>query len=137
MSRFAAKPAASSYPPLCMVEKANRSFPTGNGGCELRALRGGLDRSNAAAMAANFIDQRVDENFAPACVYRSVSRRMLGHGFGAIHAPGGSSLFCFGSPPHHATIACRGPRIFAALRVTVSLQILFGKYTEKISPDPP
>ena len=41
---------------------------------------------------------------------------------GHFRAPCGSSLFCFGC---------------AALRVTVSLQILFGKYTEKISPDPP
>jgi hypothetical protein len=46
----------------------------------------------------------------------------LGHRFGAFHAPCGSSLFCFGS---------------AALRVAVSLQILFAKKREKISPDPP
>jgi hypothetical protein len=47
---------------------------------------------------------------------------LFGHRFGAFHAPGGSLLFCFGC---------------AALRVTVSLQILFGKHAEKISPDPP
>jgi hypothetical protein len=29
------------------------------------------------------------------------------------------------------------PETCATLRVTVSLQILFGKYAEKISPDPP
>jgi single-strand DNA-binding protein len=46
----------------------------------------------------------------------------FGHRFGTFHAPGGSSLFCFGC---------------AALRVTVSLQILFGKNAEKISPEPP
>jgi len=47
---------------------------------------------------------------------------LFGHRFGAFHAPGGSLVFCFGC---------------AALRVTVSLRILFGKYAEKISPDPP
>jgi hypothetical protein len=47
---------------------------------------------------------------------------LFGHRFGAIHAPCGSSLFCFG---------------YAALRVTVSLEILFAKDAEKISPDPP
>jgi single-strand DNA-binding protein len=47
---------------------------------------------------------------------------LFGHRFGAFHAPCGSSLFCFGC---------------AALRVTVSLQILFGKNAEKISPEPP
>jgi single-strand DNA-binding protein len=41
---------------------------------------------------------------------------------GFFHAPCGSSLFCFGC---------------AAIRVTVSLQILFGKKAEKISPEPP
>jgi single-strand DNA-binding protein len=47
---------------------------------------------------------------------------LFGHRFGAFHAPCGSSLFCFGC---------------AALRVTVSLHILFGKNAEKISPEPP
>ena len=55
-------------------------------------------------------------------VYRFVSRLPLGHRFGAIPAPCGSSLFCFGC---------------AAIRVTVSLQILFAKFSEKISPEPP
>jgi len=41
---------------------------------------------------------------------------------GAWHAPGGNSLFCFGS---------------TALRVTVSREILFANRGEKISPDPP
>ena len=41
---------------------------------------------------------------------------------GASHAPCGNSLFCFGS---------------AALRVTVSGEILFANCREKISPDPP
>jgi single-strand DNA-binding protein len=47
---------------------------------------------------------------------------LFGHRFGAFHAPCGNSLFCFG---------------YAALRVTVSLQILFGKNAEKISREPP
>jgi hypothetical protein len=47
---------------------------------------------------------------------------LFGHRFGPFHAPCGNSLFCFGC---------------AALRVTVSLQILFGKTAEKISPEPP
>ena len=75
-----------------------------------------------AALSADFIGQERDESFVPACVSRSVSRVLFGHCFRACPAPGGSSLFCFGC---------------ATLRVTVSLQILFGKYAEKISPDPP
>ena len=73
-------------------------------------------------MSANFISRERDESYVPARVSRSVSRVLFGHCVRACPAPGGSSLFCFCS---------------AALRVTVSLQILFGKYAEKISPDPP
>ena len=72
-------------------------------------------------MAANFLRQETTENSGLGLVCRSISR-FIGHRFGGEPAPGGNSLFCFG---------------FAAHRVTVSLQILFGKYTEKICPDPP
>jgi len=47
---------------------------------------------------------------------------LFGHRFGAFPAPGGNSLFCIGC---------------AALRVTVSLKILFAESAEKISPEPP
>jgi peptide methionine sulfoxide reductase MsrB len=73
-------------------------------------------------MSAYFIGRARDESYVPQRVSRSVSRVLFGHCFRACPAPGGSSLFCFSS---------------TALRVTVSLQILFGKYAEKISPDPP
>ena len=75
-----------------------------------------------AAVAADFIGRKRNESYVPARVSRSVSRVLFGHCFRAYPAPGGSSLFCFGC---------------ATRWVTVSLQILFGKYTEKISPDPP
>ena len=75
-----------------------------------------------ASLSAHFISQERDESCVPARVFRSVSRLLFGHGFGAKPAPCGNSLFCF---------RC------VALRVTVSLQILFGKYAEKISPEPP
>lgn len=55
-------------------------------------------------------------------VLRVLHRPWFGHTLGAFHAPGGSSLFCFGS---------------AALRVTVSLEIFFANRREKISRDPP
>ena len=78
--------------------------------------------SGEAALSADCIGQERNESYVPARVSRSVSRVLFGHCFRAYPAPGGSSLFCFGC---------------ATLRVTVSLQILFGKYAEKISPDPP
>src|ERR1035438_1722690 len=79
-------------------------------------------RSEKHAMLARFLHRDGDGNFGPESVCRSVSRRLLGHGFGAKPAPCSSSLFCFGC---------------AALRVTVSRQILFVKNNEKISPEPP
>jgi len=73
-------------------------------------------------MSVNFLDRDSNASFGPEGVSRSVSRLLLGHGFGAIPAPCGSSLFCFGT---------------AALRVTASGQILFAKCSEKTSPEPP
>ena len=55
-------------------------------------------------------------------VLRGIRPALVRAPLGASHAPGGNSLFCFGS---------------AALRVTVSREILFANRREKISPDPP
>jgi hypothetical protein len=81
-----------------------------------------LSRSKSAALSVNFLYRDSDGSFGPVGVCRFESRLLLGHRFGAIPAPGGSSLFCFGC---------------AALRVTVSLKILFAKFSEKISREPP
>jgi hypothetical protein len=64
-------------------------------------------------MLARFLHGDSDGNFGREDVGRFVSRRLLGHGVGAIPAPG-SSLFCFGS---------------AALWVTASRQILSAKHS--------
>ena len=122
MSIQAANAVALPYLSPCMVERAFESLSACNGGDGQRSSYGVMARSKTVAIAANFCSQIGDENFDPECVSRFVSRRLLGHGFGALHAPCGNSLFCFG---------------YAALRVTVSLHILFGEYAEKISPDPP
>jgi hypothetical protein len=55
-------------------------------------------------MVMDFCGQSADENFGPVCVFRYVSRLLLGHCFGAIPAPGGTASLCFG---------------YAALRVMV------------------
>ena len=57
-----------------------------------------------------------DGDFGPEGVCRLVSRFLLGHGFGALPAPGGNSLFCFDS---------------IALRVTVSAPNLARKVPQK------
>src|ERR1039458_5075998 len=74
-----------------MAESFNRRR-TSIGGCSLS--RWSL-RSENPAMLARFFRQDSDGNFGPEGVCRSVSRRLLGHGFEAIPAPCGSSLFCF------------------------------------------
>ena len=122
MSVQAANRAAPPQLSLCVIEQATGSLPARNGGCRRRSSYGVMARSRAVAMAGNFCSRNADENFGPMCVSRFVSRRLLSHGFGALYAPCGNSLFCFGC---------------AALRITVSLQILFGECAEKISPDPP
>jgi len=107
MSLRAVNPAAFHSLSPCMIERAVVSAETCNSGGELRASCEGHANSNRAALVADFRSLSTDENFAPSCVCRYVSRLLLGHCFGAYPAPCGSSLFCFG---------------FAALRVTVSLR---------------
>jgi hypothetical protein len=122
MSNVAANP--SVLPPLypCKVTQASQSLSKSNGNVRVHSPYGVLDSSKVAGIAANFHRQDADENCGLGCVCRIASRRLFGHCFGGLPAPGGNSLFCFGCAP---------------LWVTVSLQILFGKYTEKICPDPP
>jgi hypothetical protein len=122
MSNHAANPAAQ---PNLSLKTARRGIPNptpGNGLTHTRSSRGGLGRLEVPRGPATFLDRDAEGNFGPVCVCRSVSRLLFGHGFGAYSSPSGSSLFCF-----HCV----------ALRVTVSLQILFGTYAAKISHDPP
>ena len=122
MSVQAANPVAPPQLSLCVIEQATGSLPARNGGCRQRSPYGVVARSEAVAIEIEFCSRNADENFGPVCVSRFVSRRLLSHGFGALHAPCGNSVFCFR---------------YATLRITISLQILFGEYAEKISPDPP
>ena len=122
MSVQAANPVAPPQLSLCAIKQATECLPARKGGCRQRSSYEVVARSETVAMAMEFCSRNADENFGPMCVSRFVSRRLLSHGFGALHAPCGNSVFCF---------------CYAALRITVSLQILFGKYAEKISLDPP
>ena len=90
MSFHAANPAGFSHLSSCLVEPANKSLSTRNGGGELRPSYGGPSRSNRTAIAVNFRSQCADENFALERVCRYVSRLLLGHSFGAFPAPGGT-----------------------------------------------
>ena len=57
--------------------------------------------------AANFLDRESDGSFGPEGVCRFVSRLLLGHGFGALPAPGGDSLFCFDCIALRVTVSGR------------------------------
>jgi hypothetical protein len=137
MSVQAANPVAPPQLSLCVIDQATESFPALNGGCRQRSSYEVVARSETVAMAMEFCSRNADENFGPMCVSRFVSRRLLSHGFGALHAPCGNSLFCFGYSPQQVKRGPAGDPDYAVLRITVSLQILFGECAEKISPDPP
>jgi hypothetical protein len=122
MSKLPANPAVSPQPHPCNVTQASESLSTVNGKARMQSLSGVVDRSKVAAIEANFLRRDAEEILGLGRVCRIASRRSFGHCVGGLPAPGGNSLFCFGC---------------ATLRVTVSLEILFGKYTEKICPDPP
>jgi hypothetical protein len=116
MSFLAANPAGFSYLSPCLVERANAGISTGNDGGELCPSCGEHAGSNRTAIAADFFHQYVDENFALAGVCRYVSRLMLGHGFGAFPAPGGTRSSASRSHPSKPTPRLPGTPICAPLR---------------------
>jgi hypothetical protein len=103
MSNLAANPAATPLVSLNSAWKRSASPLRRNHGVELPSLCG-VGSSNEAVVLANFLAQNADDDFGPEGISRLVSRRLLGHGFGAYPAPCGSASFCFG---------------YAALRVMV------------------
>ena len=122
MSFLAANPAGFPHLSPRLVERAIAGLSTRNDGRELRSSCGGHAGSNHTAIAANFRSQCADENFALESVCRYVSRLCSGTASGLFMRPAATRSSASGC---------------AALRVTVSLQILFGKDAEKISPEPP
>jgi hypothetical protein len=121
MSFRAANPAGFSHLSPCLVELANKSISTCNGGGKLRSSYGGHADSNRPAIAANFRSQ--------------VQMKTLLWGVSAVVYP------AFVRAPLRGLLmrpaAARSSASAAALRVTVSLQILFGNNAEKICPEPP
>jgi hypothetical protein len=104
MATLAANSAASPSLSIMALKTANALQTPRESGEDSLSFLGGQRRSNGSAIAADFCSQSTDENFGPVCVWRYVSRFLLGHCFGAIPAPGGTAPLCFG---------------FAALRVMV------------------
>ena len=104
MATRAANSAASPSLSQMALETANPWQTARESGEHSLSFLGGQKRSNGSAIARDFCSQSTDENFGSVCVWRYVSRFLLGHCFGAIPAPGGTASLCFG---------------YAALRVMV------------------
>jgi hypothetical protein len=99
MSSSAANPAGFSYLSPCLVEPANKSLPTDNGGDGLCSTYGGHACLNRTAIAADFRSQHADENFLSSVAAVYVSRLPLGHSFGTFPAPGGARSSASHSAP--------------------------------------
>ncbi len=125
MSLPAANPAGFSHLSPYLVERADASLSTRNGGGELCPSCGGHAYSYRTAIAANFFSQCVDDNFALARVCRYVSRLMLGHRFGAFPAPGGTRSSASRFHPCKPTPGLQGTPISAPLRGLGSSQNKF------------
>jgi hypothetical protein len=90
MSNHAANPVALTHLSLKTVAGAIPSLKTGNDGDYSRCSSGVRSRTRMAASLVVFLDREANGNFGPEGVCRFVSRRLLGHGFGAFPAPGGT-----------------------------------------------
>ena len=96
MSTPAANPAASPSLSLWALETANPRQTARESAENCLSFLGGQRRSNGSAIVPDLCSENTDENFGPVCVWRYVSRFLLGHCFGANPAPGGPSPLCFG-----------------------------------------
>ena len=99
MSFLAVNPADFSDLSPCLVEQANKSLPTCNGGGDLRPSYNGHARSNRTAMAVNFGSQRADDNFALERVCRYVSRLCSGTASGLFMRPAAARSSASAAPP--------------------------------------
>jgi hypothetical protein len=122
MSISAANPAGLPQVSLCTVDLANESAPLCNGGGELHLSCTGHANSERALTVVAFRSQSANKNVALKNVCRYVSRLCSGTASGLFMRPAAARSSASAAPP---------------LRVTVSLQILFAKSAEKISPEPP
>jgi hypothetical protein len=122
MSISAANPAGLLQVSLCIVGLANESAPSCNGGGELHPCCDRHAHCERALILIALSSLCVHENFALESVCRYVSRLCSGTASGLFMRPA-------------AVRSSASPR--AALRVMVSLKILFGKSAEKISREPP
>ena len=100
---------------------------------------GVIDSSKIAAIAANFSRQGADENCGLGCVCRSASRRMFGHCFGALPAPGGNSTSASATPPiglRFPSKSCSAstPKDFSGPSVNAELRHLGAGPTRKATP---
>ena len=121
MSISAANPAGLLQVSLGMVGLANESAPSCNPGGELHPYcdrHANCERALIVALSSLC----VHENFALESVCRYVSRFCSGTASGLFMRP--AAVRSSASP-------------YAALRVMVSLKILFGNSAEKISREPP
>src|ERR1700679_131763 len=123
MSISAANPAGQPQVSLCIVRLANESAPCCNGGGELHPYSycDGHANSERAPIVVAFSSLCAHETFVLESVCRYVSR--LGSGTA-------SGLFMRPAAVRSSASPC------AALRVMVSLQILFRNSAEKISREP-
>ena len=133
MSNQAAIPAAIPYVSLEMVLRALLARTQSHLACDSLPSVIGQSPARKAAVSANPINQERDESCVPARVFRSVSRLLFGHGFGAKPAPCGNSLFCFGYHPSRSSATCPGPRYCTALKGFGFQKIFCAKNTKKIS----
>jgi|SRR5580658_7042220 hypothetical protein len=99
MSFLAPNPADFPHLSPHLLEQANKSGPTCNGGGQLPLTYGGHAGSSRTPIAAYLFRQNAHENFALERVCRCVSRLLLGHSFGAFPAPSGTRSSASHSAP--------------------------------------
>jgi hypothetical protein len=121
MSLRVTNPADSPHLFRRLVEQANNSLHTRNGGGERRSCRGVISDAKGLAAVAGFSRGDADEGFALERVCRYVSRLCSGTASGLFMRPAAARSSASAAPPSGLRFPSKS----------------FGKTTEKISPEPP
>jgi hypothetical protein len=99
MPILAAVPAALAPLPLSGLGCATQNRPSCHGGLRLGSSLGVLRGFNLPLVSVELHSRSTNEHFSPLGVFRSVSRLLIGHCFGASPAPGGARSSACGFPP--------------------------------------
>jgi len=105
----------------CALDQGASHLKTFGFGADMRLFAEPLAGASELCSPVHSIARKRTKRIVQAGVSRMYPAFCTVTASGSKPTPGGRLVLLLRLPPHHATNACRGPRHYAALRVTVSI----------------